>query len=149
MAGHRSAARCCRGSTAVEFAIVAALFFALLLGIMQFGLVLFYWNTTYEATRMGARIAVVCDLDAAAVTNDMAQLFPMLNAASVAVSYQPAGCNVNTCQTVTVQVNPNVVVPVSIPFIALPTLSLPPASTTFTRESLQSTFAGTANPMCQ
>jgi Flp pilus assembly protein TadG len=49
------------GATMVEFAIVAVLFFSLLLGIMDFGRLLFTWNAAAEATRWGARIAVVCD----------------------------------------------------------------------------------------
>ena len=48
---------------AVEFALVAALFFTLLIGIMEMGRVLFYWNSAAEATRLGARLAVVCDLN--------------------------------------------------------------------------------------
>src|SRR3954452_7753274 len=51
------------GVAAIEFALVASLFFTVLLGIMEMGRVLFYWNSAAEATRLGARIAVVCDLN--------------------------------------------------------------------------------------
>ena len=49
------------GTTMVEFAFVAVVFFMLLLGIMDFGRMLFIWNAAAEATRWGARLAVVCD----------------------------------------------------------------------------------------
>lgn len=48
-----------RGATAVEFAIVAMLFFTIVLGIMEFGRVLYIWNTVQEVTRRAAREAVV------------------------------------------------------------------------------------------
>lgn len=47
------------GATAVEFAIVAMLFFTIVFGIMEFGRVLFIWNTVQEVTRRAAREAVV------------------------------------------------------------------------------------------
>lgn len=47
------------GTTAIEFAIVALLFFAIVLGIMEFGRILYMWNTVQEVTRRAAREAVV------------------------------------------------------------------------------------------
>jgi Flp pilus assembly protein TadG len=149
MARPISIRRHCKGTTAVEFAIVSSVFFMMLIGIIQIGILLFFYNTAEEATRLGARIAAVCDLNAAAITNNMTALLPDLAAGDVSVSYQPAGCTVANCQSVTVEINPGFVVPVAIPFVTLPTLFLPAASTTLARESLQSSFAGTANPMCQ
>lgn len=57
----RSGARQQRGTTAVEFAIVAMLFFTIVFGIMEFGRVLYVWNTVQEVTRRAAREAVVRD----------------------------------------------------------------------------------------
>lgn len=48
-----------RGAAAVEFALVAIAFFMLLLGILEFGRLLYLWNTTQEVTRYAARQAVV------------------------------------------------------------------------------------------
>lgn len=48
-----------RGAAAVEFALIAILFFTLLLGIIEFGRLLYLWNTTQEVTRRAAREAVV------------------------------------------------------------------------------------------
>ena len=49
------------GATVIEFALVAVVFFTVLLGIMDFGRLLFTWNSAVEATRLGARVSVVCD----------------------------------------------------------------------------------------
>lgn len=48
-----------RGAAAVEFALVAMVFFLVLLGILEFGRLLYLWNTTQEVTRRAARTAVV------------------------------------------------------------------------------------------
>jgi Flp pilus assembly protein TadG len=49
-----------RGTTTVEFAIVASLLFTVLFGVIEVGRALFVWNTIGEATRRGARVAAVC-----------------------------------------------------------------------------------------
>jgi Flp pilus assembly protein TadG len=138
-----------RGATVVEFAIVSSVFFTLLIGTMQMGRVLFYWSTAHEATRLGARIAAVCNLNATAITKNMVALYPQITAANVSVTYSPAGCSAATCQSVTVKINSGIAVPVAVPFIPAMGLTLPTAATTLMRESLQSTFNGTANPVCQ
>lgn len=57
-----------RGVAAVEFALVAILFFLLLFGVMEFGRLLYLWNTVQEVTRHAARQAVVTDFkDTAAI----------------------------------------------------------------------------------
>lgn len=47
------------GTTAVEFAFVVVVFLSIVLGIMEFGRVLYVWNTVQEVTRRAAREAVV------------------------------------------------------------------------------------------
>ncbi|HEU0201094.1 MAG TPA: TadE/TadG family type IV pilus assembly protein [Burkholderiaceae bacterium] len=136
-----------RGAAAVEFALVAGLFFMLLIGIMEMGRLLFYWNTVTEVTRLGARLAVVCDLNDADIEARMVKLLPQV-AGHVTVTYEPASCNVNTCQQVTVAVASSVAIPTYIPYVPL-SMKLPAFATTLPRESMQSTFNGTANPVCQ
>ena len=51
------------GAALVEFALIALLFFILLLGIIEFGRLWFTYNTLVEATRRGARIAAVCPVN--------------------------------------------------------------------------------------
>lgn len=50
-----------RGVAAVEFSIVAMLFFTMLFGVMEFGRLLYIWNTVQEVSRNAARQAVVTD----------------------------------------------------------------------------------------
>lgn len=50
-----------RGTAIVEFALVCLFFFTLLFGIMEYGRVMYLWNTVQEVTRHAARDAVVTD----------------------------------------------------------------------------------------
>ncbi len=56
-----SIARPQRGAATVEFALIAIVFFMVLLGITEFGRIMYIWNTTQEITRRAAREAVVRD----------------------------------------------------------------------------------------
>lgn len=139
-----------RGAAMVEFAVVAAVFCTLLIGICEFGRVLFYWNTASEATRLGARTAAVCDADASVIKTKMTALLPLLATSNVSLSYLPAGCDADTatarssCTFVTVSVT-GVTVQTMIPFVPL-TLTMPPLATTMLRESLATSTGG---PVCQ
>ena len=48
-----------RGQALVEFALVAPMFFLLLLGIIEAGRFIFYYEVLHNATREGARYAIV------------------------------------------------------------------------------------------
>ncbi|MDH6152931.1 MULTISPECIES: TadE/TadG family type IV pilus assembly protein [Paraburkholderia] len=138
-----------RGVAAVEFALVASMFFMLLIGIMEMGRVLFYWNTAAEATRLGARVAVVCDINSSQsasnpVIKDMQKLLPILQPSNVTVTYAPAGCDATSCTSVTVAIT-NVTVNTVVPFVPF-NLTMPPFSTRLPRESLSS--VGGTNPTC-
>jgi Flp pilus assembly protein TadG len=136
-----------RGATAVEFAIVASLFLTLMLGIMEMGRVLYYWNAAVEATRLGARVAAVCDVNAPAIKTQMQTILSILPAAKIDISYEPSPCDLNTCTSVTVSILSGASVPTYIPFVPL-ALKLPAFSTTLPRESMLSTVGGIANPVC-
>jgi len=136
-----------RGAAAVEFALVSVAFFTLLFGIIEFGRLLYLWNTTAEATRRGARIAAVCDLNDSAIANAIHTLLPMLPTSEVDVSYFPAGCAAGTCTSVTVSVAATAPIDTFIPAVPL-SLLLPAMTTTLTTESLASTLAGSDNPSC-
>jgi hypothetical protein len=63
----RGQAQC--GAAAVEMAIVSIPFFLMLFGAIEFGRVMYLWNTVQEVTRNAARQAVVTDFsNTAAVT---------------------------------------------------------------------------------
>jgi Flp pilus assembly protein TadG len=143
------------GVAAVEFAIVATVFFTLILGIADFGRWLFTLNAASEATRYGARVAVVCDIGDTAVVAKMQRLLPQLTATNVRVTYftsptptsWTAGCAVENCAAAQVRLQG-----FTIPGIAwfLPrALPIPSFSTTMTRESLRSSIDGSANPICE
>ena len=59
MTPRSSASRRRRGQALVEFALVAPLFFLLLFGIIEAGRFIFYYETLNNATREGARYAIV------------------------------------------------------------------------------------------
>ncbi|RQR66372.1 pilus assembly protein [Burkholderia sp. Bp9125] len=136
-----------RGATVVEFALVAAIFCTMLIGICEFGRVLFYWNTASEAMRLGARTATVCDADATVIKQRITTLMPLLKSSNVTLSYTPSGCDSDpatarsTCTFVTLQVT-GVTINTLIPFVKI-NVPMPPFSTTLPRESLMSSTGGT------
>lgn len=134
-----------RGAAAVEFALVAGMFFVVFFGIIEFGRILFLMNTAAEATRLGARVAVVCDMnDSAIVSKMIARAGFLANPdINIIISYRPDDCDENTCETVTVSIDGELQPVVSIVPISnlIPRLSF---STTLPRESLSSTD----NPDC-
>ncbi|WP_265919219.1 TadE/TadG family type IV pilus assembly protein [Cupriavidus nantongensis] len=136
-----------RGATIVEFGLIAGVFFTLLLGIAEFSRVLFYWNTAAEVTRLGARMAVVCDAGDTVIKTRMRDLLPLLNNSNISLAYAPAGCDLDaataraSCQSVTVSVT-GVTVNTVIPMVPL-SLGMPPFTTTMTRESLRTSTGGT------
>lgn len=135
-----------RGVAAVEFALVSTIFFTLLIGIMEVARVLFYVNTAAEVTRLGARLAVVCDVNDADIKARMVNMLGLLQTGDITVTYSPSSCTASTCESVTVSVNKQV--QTYIPFVPL-TASLPSFSTTLTRESMASTGpGGELNPVC-
>lgn len=131
------------GMAAVEFALIASLLFTLLLGIAEFGRLLFYWNTATEASRLGARVAAVCDLNDSEIKRRMTALFPLLADSDIVVDYLPAGCIKTSCQQITVRITASSPIQTFIPFVPL-SITLPPFKTTLPRESLTST----SNPVC-
>jgi Flp pilus assembly protein TadG len=135
-----------RGAAAVEFALIASLLFILLFGIIEMGRVLFYWNTATEATRLGARLAVVCGKDAAIIKTRMGNMLSILTPGAINIAYTPSGCDVSSCRSVTVSIT-GLNVSTFIPFVPLD-LSMPPFATTLPRESMGMDAGGEANPDC-
>lgn len=141
-----------KGSTVAEFAVVAAVFFMIVFGIIEFSRLLYTHNALTDAARRGARYAVLHQqADASCVRNvavygethvDPATCAPMgpplisgLAPANVVVQYQgafpsPFGMNVGTA-TVRIQ---NYTFNLSIPLFAR-TLNMPAYTTTMTAES--------------
>jgi hypothetical protein len=150
------AARCAQaGATVVEFAIAAVVFFALVLGIMDFGRMLLTWNAAAEATRWGARIAVVCDKPTPAQVRDrMRKILPQLTDANIVINYyDPAGtvnnaCDKASCKAVEVSLAGFSFDPIS-PFMPWGLLTVPDFRTYLPRESMEAIdAAGDQNPVC-
>ena len=136
-----------RGVAAVEFAIVASLFFMLLLGAMEMARLLWTWNAAAEATRLGARMAVVCDVGDSRIVARMRERLPYLQASHVRIDYlnpgsAPNTCTASTCKAVSVTLSGYTHVPI-IPFVAL-SIPIPSFQTALPKEFMQS--AG--NPVC-
>lgn len=139
----------------VEFALVAVLFFSLLLGITDFGRMLFMWNSAAEATRLGARIAVVCDkLTPSQVRDRMRKILPQLTDANIVINfYNPPGivnnaCTKDTCKAVEVSITNMTFDPIS-PFLPFDVVGMHDFRTYLLRESMEATnAAGDQNPVC-
>ena len=137
-----------RGVAAVEFALIAGLLCTLLLGVMEMGRLLWTWNAAVEATRYGARLAVVCDLNDSHIKTRMISRLPSLGTANITISYLNPPAAVNTCtaancKAVRVSLT-GYTFTASIPFVPM-TLTLPAFSTTLRKEFMSSI----ANEVCQ
>ena len=135
-----------RGAVAVEFALISALFLlTLLVGIIELGRTFFYMNATAEATRWGARVAVVCDVNKdtwKVVREGMRKYVSVLNDGNIDIAYDSEA---GTYRSVTVSVT-GATFDTVIPFVPL-TWTIPPFATTLPTESLDS--AAGANPVCK
>jgi hypothetical protein len=131
----------------VEFAIVSVLFFTLLLGVMEMGRLLWTWNAAVEATRLGARLAVVCSKDDVDIVARMRTMLPALQPGHIQIDYlnppdAANSCTSANCKSVRVRLSGYTHVPI-IPFLPM-SLTIPAFQTTLPRESMES--AG--NPVC-
>ena len=79
-----------RGAAAVEFAIVCLLFFTILFAILEFGRMLYVYNTMQEVTRRGARAAVVRWVDQTAAIKSIA----LFGGASIPAGAEVAAGNI-------------------------------------------------------
>lgn len=125
------------GATAVEFALVLVIFLTFLLGITDFSRMLFTWNAANEATRAGARYAVVCDDKdkKAAVLARMQALLPQIS--DINLAWTPSPCTTATCEGVTVTIvglNYQWISPIAGAAVALSPIPMPTFSTYQVRE---------------
>jgi len=126
------------GATTVEFALVLLIFLMFTLGILDFARMLFTWNAAGEATRAGARFAVVCDNTgySTAVRAKMQALLPQIQ--TINVAWTPPSCGPTDCTGVTVSItslNYRWISP--IPGMASRLIPMPTFSTFLTREVMR------------
>lgn len=137
-----------RGITTVEFAIIGALLMISVFGVIEFGRLLWAWNTLGEATRRGARAAAVCPVGHGAPANIAvfnapggsggSPILAGLSPANVTVQYlDDSGAVTATFEDIQyVRVGiVNYTHQMFIPFLSLD-LTAPAFSTTLPRESL-------------
>ena len=144
-----------RGTTTVEFAIVGLLLLVLLFVIVEFGRILFSINVLDESARRGARVAAVCAVNNAAITDAATFVsLPNLTAANVVTQYldengvplgDPAGADYAAIAYVRVRIV-DYSFPVALPLIAT-VFAAPEISSTLPRESLGVPYFGAA-PAC-
>ena len=131
-----------RGSTLIEFTVVATVFFMMLIGIVAAGNLYFTHNALVEATRRGARYAVLHPSGSTTAVQNMVVYgtdTPTLGATSLIYNLQPSNVTVTystlnlASGTATVTISNY-----SFPFV-LPTqttsIQMPPYRTTVTGES--------------
>ena len=135
-----------RGSTAVEFALVAAFggFLVALFAAIEVARLLFMMSSANEATELGARVAIVCDPRSSRILARMQDVMPSLTANDVNIVYNPAGCAdgsvkaaQDSCDSVSVSIKPGFKVATYIPYVNFG-FDMPAFTTTLPREALDS-----------
>lgn len=123
--------------------MVMLVFVTMVLGAIDLSRWLYAIDAIGEAGREGARVASVCNLNAAAIVTRMQPALAMATGGTATTTYTPAGCCAQqsnacpvACTGVTVQLT-GYYVPRIAPF--LPTMTLPNITTYLPRESLDST----------
>jgi Flp pilus assembly protein TadG len=137
-----------RGTTTVEFAIIAAAALTVLFGVIEVGRAFYVWNTVAEMTRRGARVAAVCPVNHPAVAEITifnrpggganSSLLNNLTTGNVNVEYLDEDGTPTATFTEIDYVRVSIVNyqhTMLIPF-ALTTIPVPPFSTTIPAESL-------------
>lgn len=126
------------GATTVEFALVLLVFLMFLLGVTDMARMLYTWNAATEATRLGARYAVVCaDTGSQAqVLDKMRMMVPEIGA--ISLTWSPDGCTIANCEGATVAItNLNFRWISPIVGAVLPLQDLPTFSTYLPREMMR------------
>lgn len=144
-----------RGSTAVEFALVLLIFLTFMLAITDFSRMLYTWNAATEATRAGARYAVVCDDrdQEARVLAKMQALLPQISDIDLVWENKDGiknTCSPSDCVGVTVTIvglKYQWISPIAGAAVAMSPIPMPTFSTYLTREVMgkdTNSYAGAA-----
>ncbi|TAK40416.1 MAG: pilus assembly protein [Betaproteobacteria bacterium] len=126
------------GVTAVEFALISVALVLLLVGIVQFGLAMFIFDSAAEATRRGARLAVVSPVGSyARIETEMRYVMPLSEGCTMSIAWMPNSpqqCDARSCEYVVASVQGCTVWPWFAWFID--PLAVPAFATALPRESL-------------
>lgn len=129
------------GATVIEFALVMVIFLSFLLAVTDFSRMLFTWNAANEATRAGARYAVVCDdkNQQDLVLARMQGVLPQISISNINIVWSPDGCTTATCEGVTVSIvglNYQWISPIG-GLVAIAPIAMPTFSTYLNREVMR------------
>ena len=91
-----------KGVYVVEFTLIIGLYLLTIFMVMEAITYMYLMNTASEITRRGARLAVVCNMNAPGILSEMTSRYPNLTSQNVVIKYSPDGCNEVNCQTVRV-----------------------------------------------
>ena len=104
-----------KGSVVVEFALAFMVFWVCLLAVVEFSRLLFAWSTASEATRVGARLASICDMSSAqedvirTKVQYLVEASGLLHVAGnsnwMQFTRYPLGCDANSCDQVEVRLS--------------------------------------------
>jgi Flp pilus assembly protein TadG len=81
------------GQDVVEFAVILPLLLIILLGIMEFGIIIFSYNTIASAAREGARVSVISDATEDDIVEAVINLAPGLALTRDNITITPGGAN--------------------------------------------------------
>lgn len=143
------------GLVTVEFALIGAFFFLILFSIIEFGRLLFTWNTLDEITRRAARLAAVCPISEQATVIDRAifsgNVISGLNSSHLQIEYLDTSFNTTSVleqvRYVRSQVQ-NYQHQLLIPFLPSGLMTAPGFTTTLPSESLGTSPAGSWSITC-
>jgi hypothetical protein len=134
----------------VEFALCLSVLVALVLSVVDLARWLLASASLHEAARMGARVAVVCDLQDPEVNRQtldrIVGLPGLLRAPTITVTAEPSGCTAATCKRMSVSLS-GAELQGLMPWWG-GGLPLPAAMVELPRESLSSQLDGRNNPSC-
>lgn len=144
------------GTAIIEFALSFVVFWIAFIAVIEFGRLMFAWNTASEATRIAARLASICDMgpgQQGRIRDRVSHFIEASGQVSVdgrtdwlTLGYQPAGCDASNCQYVEAQLS-NLHPRLMIPFVS-PTVTLPSNRIRVPRESMRNSIATEDNDAC-
>jgi Flp pilus assembly protein TadG len=94
-----------RGAAVVEFAIVAPVFFLLVIGLVEFGRALMVQQVLTNASRVGARTAIGLNATTTQVVNAATEYASGASVSGVSVNVNPSPAAAETGQPITVTVS--------------------------------------------
>ncbi|MEX2171182.1 MAG: TadE/TadG family type IV pilus assembly protein [Pirellulales bacterium] len=94
-----------RGAAVAEFAVVAPVFFMMIIGFIEFGRALMVQQVLVNASRVGAREAIIEDATTSTVTGTVQDYAEGVSVSGVSVTVTPDPATADTSDFITVTVS--------------------------------------------